>query len=157
MHRLGPGWIHFESFGNRTLPQPSGATRPWMLQHPMFTGRGCQWPGKLQHQRQTAPCGKNRSQPFRERHEGSNRKCCPPESRRSYPDIPARPAQQQGVFRFEKLGAPVQKIITTKDAYFIGVRKNKLIVVGSNARGTAYAILESRRWQVFHPGRTGTT
>ena len=42
----------------------------------------------------------------------------------------------------EKLGAPVQKIITTKDAYFIGVRKNKLIVVGSNARGTAYAILE---------------
>ena len=42
----------------------------------------------------------------------------------------------------EKLGAPVQKIITTKDAYFIGVRKKKLIVVGSNARGTAYAILE---------------
>ena len=42
----------------------------------------------------------------------------------------------------EQLGAPVQKIITTKDAYFIGVRKKKLIVVGSNARGTAYAILE---------------
>ena len=42
----------------------------------------------------------------------------------------------------EKLGAPVQKIITTKDAYFIGVRKKKLIVVGSNARSTAYAILE---------------
>lgn len=42
----------------------------------------------------------------------------------------------------EKLGAPVQKIITTKDAYFIGVRRKKLIVVGSNARGTAYAILE---------------
>ena len=42
----------------------------------------------------------------------------------------------------EKLGAPVQNIITTKDAYFIGVRKNKLIVVGSNARGTAYAIMQ---------------
>ena len=42
----------------------------------------------------------------------------------------------------EKLGTPIHQIITKKDAFFVGVRKNKLIVVGSNARGTAYAILK---------------
>ena len=41
----------------------------------------------------------------------------------------------------EKLGAPLHKIITVKDAYYIGTRKNKVIVIGSNARGTAYAIM----------------
>ena len=41
----------------------------------------------------------------------------------------------------EKLGVPLHKIITVKDAYYIGTRKNKVIVVGSNARGTAYAIM----------------
>ena len=41
----------------------------------------------------------------------------------------------------EKLGVPLHKIITAKDAYYIGTRKNKIIVVGSNARGTAYAIM----------------
>lgn len=41
----------------------------------------------------------------------------------------------------EKLGAPIQKIITTHDAYYIGVRSNKVIVIGSDARGTAYAIM----------------
>ena len=41
----------------------------------------------------------------------------------------------------EKLGAPLHKIITIKDAYYIGTRNNKVIVIGSNARGTAYAIM----------------
>ena len=41
----------------------------------------------------------------------------------------------------EKLGTPLHQFITKKDAFFIGVRKNKLVVVGSNARGTAYAIM----------------
>ena len=41
----------------------------------------------------------------------------------------------------EKLGTPLHKIITVKDAYYIGTRNNKIIVVGSNARGTAYAIM----------------
>lgn len=41
----------------------------------------------------------------------------------------------------EKLGIPLHKIITAKDAYYIGTRNNKVIVVGSNARGTAYAIM----------------
>ena len=42
----------------------------------------------------------------------------------------------------EKLGTPLHQFITKKDAFFIGVRKNKLVVVGSNARGTAYAIMK---------------
>lgn len=41
----------------------------------------------------------------------------------------------------EKLGAPLHKIITVKDAYYIGTRNNKVVVIGSNARGTAYAIM----------------
>lgn len=41
----------------------------------------------------------------------------------------------------EKLGAPLHKFITVKDAYYIGTRNNKIIVIGSNARGTAYAIM----------------
>lgn len=42
----------------------------------------------------------------------------------------------------EKLGAPLHLIITAKDAFYIGTRKGKLIVIGSNARGTAYAIMK---------------
>ncbi len=41
----------------------------------------------------------------------------------------------------EKLGAPLHKIITAKDAYYIGTRNKKVIVIGSDARGTAYAIM----------------
>ena len=41
----------------------------------------------------------------------------------------------------EKLGTPLHKIITAKDAYYIGTRNNKVVVIGSNARGTAYAIM----------------
>lgn len=42
----------------------------------------------------------------------------------------------------EKLGVPLHRIITAKDAFYIGTRKGKVIVVGSNGRGTAYAILQ---------------
>lgn len=41
----------------------------------------------------------------------------------------------------EKSGVPIHKFITAHDAYYIGVSNNKLMVVGSNARGTAYAIM----------------
>ena len=44
--------------------------------------------------------------------------------------------------QWEKLGAPLHLIITAKDAFYIGTRKGKLIVIGSNARGTAYAIMK---------------
>ena len=41
----------------------------------------------------------------------------------------------------EKSGVPIHKIITAHDAYYIGVSNNKLMIVGSDARGTAYAIM----------------
>lgn len=41
----------------------------------------------------------------------------------------------------EKSRVPIHKIITAHDAYYIGVSNNKLMVVGSDARGTAYAIM----------------
>lgn len=42
----------------------------------------------------------------------------------------------------EKLGAPLHLIITGKDAFYIGTRKKKVVVIGNNARGTAYAIMK---------------
>jgi len=51
----------------------------------------------------------------------------------------------------EKLGAPLHKIITAKDAFYIGTRKGKIIVIGSDARGTAYAIMELSRMAGVSP------
>ena len=42
----------------------------------------------------------------------------------------------------EKLGAPLHQFITKKESFYIGTRKGKLIVIGSDARGTAYGILQ---------------
>lgn len=42
----------------------------------------------------------------------------------------------------EKLGAPLHQFITKKEAFYIGTRKGKLIVIGSDARGTAYGIMQ---------------
>lgn len=36
---------------------------------------------------------------------------------------------------------PVSKFITKKDAFWIGVRSGKVVIVGSNGRGTAYGLL----------------
>ncbi len=41
----------------------------------------------------------------------------------------------------EKMGTPIHLIITHPDAYWIGTRQGKLIVMGSNGRGTAYGIM----------------
>ena len=57
----------------------------------------------------------------------------------------------------EKLGAPLHLIITAKDAFYIGTRKGKLIVIGSNARGTAYAIMKLSELAGVSPRRHGTT
>lgn len=51
----------------------------------------------------------------------------------------------------EKLGAPLHKFITAKDAFYIGTRKGKIIVIGSDARGTAYAIMELSRMAGVSP------
>ncbi len=37
---------------------------------------------------------------------------------------------------------PYVQFITKRDAYWMGVRKNRLIIVGANGRGTAYGVLE---------------
>lgn len=51
----------------------------------------------------------------------------------------------------EKLGAPLHKFITAKDAFYIGTRKNKIILIGSNARGTAYGIMRLSEWAGVTP------
>lgn len=44
-----------------------------------------------------------------------------------------------------KWGVPIDKLASKKDAFFITVFKDKLLVIGSDARGTAYGILELSR------------
>ena len=51
----------------------------------------------------------------------------------------------------EKLGTPLHQIITKKDAFYIGTRNGRLVIVGSNARGTAYGILEVSRMAGVSP------
>lgn len=48
-------------------------------------------------------------------------------------------------------GVPYGKFITRKEAFWMGVRRGKLIVVGSDARGTAYGILELSRMAGVSP------
>lgn len=47
--------------------------------------------------------------------------------------------------QIDNLRLPVGQIITKPDAFYIGVKKGKIIVMGSNARGTAYGVLELSR------------
>lgn len=42
----------------------------------------------------------------------------------------------------EKLKLPLDKVITKKDAFWMGVRNSHLYILGNNGRGTAYGILE---------------
>lgn len=64
----------------------------------------------------------------------------------------------------DKAGVPYHKIITRKDGFWIGVRGGKIVVVGSDARGTSYGILELSRlagvspwvdWGDVRPERRG--
>lgn len=47
--------------------------------------------------------------------------------------------------KLERTKMPYASIITKKDAFHIGCHKDKIIVIGSNGRGTAYGILELSR------------
>lgn len=47
--------------------------------------------------------------------------------------------------KLERKHLPFEKIITKKDAFYIGCHKEKIIVIGSNGRGTAYGILQLSR------------
>lgn len=51
----------------------------------------------------------------------------------------------------EKLGTPIHQFITKSDAFWIGTRQGKVIVVGSDARGTAYGIMELSRMAGVSP------
>lgn len=53
--------------------------------------------------------------------------------------------------RLASAGVPVDKLKKSKDAFFIGVKGNKLLVVGSDARGTAYGVLELSRMAGVSP------
>lgn len=54
-------------------------------------------------------------------------------------------ASNKDMKRLEDLHVPYSKIILHPDAYWIGVRDGRLVVVGSNGRGTAYGLLELSR------------
>lgn len=41
-----------------------------------------------------------------------------------------------------KLDLPINKVIATKDAFWMGVKNDHLYILGNNGRGTAYGILE---------------
>ena len=47
--------------------------------------------------------------------------------------------------RITRYKLPYEQIITKPDAFYIGCHDGKLVVVGSNGRGTAYGILELSR------------
>ena len=51
----------------------------------------------------------------------------------------------------DKYNVPYHKIITKQDAFWMGVRKGKVVIVGSNGRGTAYGILELSRMAGVSP------
>lgn len=45
----------------------------------------------------------------------------------------------------DKYGVPYHRFITKADAFWMGVRKGRVVIVGSNGRGTAYGLLELSR------------
>ena len=47
--------------------------------------------------------------------------------------------------RLKSLKIPVDSFVSHKEAFYIGVKKNRLYVIGSDARGLAYGILELSR------------
>ena len=53
--------------------------------------------------------------------------------------------------KLEHTKLPFEKIITKQDAFYIGCHKGKIIIIGSNGRGTAYGILELSRMAGVSP------
>ena len=56
-----------------------------------------------------------------------------------------------GLQEIEQQKIPYHKIITKKDAFYIGIRNGKIVIAGSNGRGTAYGILELSRMAGVSP------
>ena len=55
------------------------------------------------------------------------------------------PGSKRELAKLEALKIPVNQIISHKEAFYIGVKKGKLYVIGSDGRGLAYGILELSR------------
>ena len=55
------------------------------------------------------------------------------------------------VGRLEKLGVPAKEVRSKLDAFWVGVRNGKILVVGANGRGTAYGLLELSRMAGVSP------
>ncbi len=53
--------------------------------------------------------------------------------------------------KFAKFHLPYENIITKKEAFYIGCHQHRLVVMGSDARGTAYGILELSRMAGVSP------
>lgn len=60
-------------------------------------------------------------------------------------------ANNKEIGRLKSYGVPYMKFITLKDAFWIGVRRGKIVVVGSDSRGTAYGVLELSRMAGVSP------
>ena len=54
-------------------------------------------------------------------------------------------ADNKEIKQLDKYGVPYLKFITKPDAFWMGVRRGKVVIVGSNGRGTAYGLLELSR------------
>ena len=53
--------------------------------------------------------------------------------------------------KFEKRHLPYERIITHREAFYIGCHEGRVMVIGSDARGTAYGILELSRMAGVSP------
>ena len=53
--------------------------------------------------------------------------------------------------KIQKRRLPYEKVITKPDAFYIGVHDGRLLVIGDNARGTAYGIMELSRMAGVSP------
>ena len=71
-------------------------------------------------------------------------------------------ANNKEIKAIDQYGVPYHQFITKQDAFWLGVRDGKIIIVGSNGRGTAYGVLELSRlagvspwiwWGDVHPER----
>lgn len=60
-------------------------------------------------------------------------------------------ANSKAIKQLDKLGVLSLKVMDNMDAFFLGVRKGKIIIVGNNGRGTAYGLLELSRMAGVSP------
>jgi hypothetical protein len=60
-------------------------------------------------------------------------------------------ASNKEMKEIEDYRVPIHRFITKKDAFWLGVRQGKIVIVGSDGRGTAYGMLELSRMAGVSP------